>query len=91
MSWLLDLGTEDDQERLSAHLGIRGLTIGDVLAVAEEPVGRRKGDRIYLYGRGVGARPLVVVLVRASAGWRPKTAWPMNAHERRWWLAHGGR
>ena len=91
MELLLDLGDEPGQEWLERHLGERGLSIEDVLLAASVVVPRRKGDRLYGYGRGVGDRPIVVVFSRGQRGWRPRTAWPMNQVEERWWRGHGGR
>jgi hypothetical protein len=88
---VLDLGDEDDQAWLDDHLGERGLSIDDVLLAASALWPRRKGDRLYGYGRGVGDRPIVVVFSRSPRGWRPRTAWPMNQVEERWWRGHGGR
>jgi hypothetical protein len=51
---------------------------------------RRKGDRLYGYGRGGGGRPIVVVMQQRAHGWRPRTAWPMNDTEEQWWRRHGG-
>lgn len=45
MELVLDLGSELDMERLEAHLAERGLTLEDVLTVAEWAVPRKKGDR----------------------------------------------
>ena len=87
----LDLGEEDDQEWLDTHLAAKGLGLSDVLAVTVSSVARRKGRRIYAYGRGLGGRPVVVVLMRTGLGWRPRTAWPMDEVERHWWREHGGR
>ena len=91
MRLLLDLGTESDIDALDAHLAERGLSVEDVLAAAEGIVPRRKGDRLYAYGRGLGERPIVVVMARSGSGWRPRTAWPMDDTEERWWRRHGGR
>lgn len=91
MELILDLGDEDDQDRLDLHLGERGLGLEDVIAVAAAMIGRRKGSRLYGYGRGVGGRPIVVVFSQALTGWRPRTAWPMDDVEERWWRRHGGR
>lgn len=90
MELILDLGNEDAQEWLDEHLSERGLSIGDVIAAASGLVPRRKGDRLYGYGRGAGDRPIVVVFSRGERGWRPRTAWPMNEVEERWWRRHGG-
>ena len=87
----LDLGDDDDQEWLDAHLAAKGLGLPDVLAVAGSSVARRKGRRIYAYGRGLGGQPVVIVLMRTGIGWRPRTAWRMDEVERRWWRGHGGR
>lgn len=87
----LDLGDEEDQEWLEAHLARRGLSLGDVLSVAGSSIARRKGRRLYAYGRGAGGRPVVVVLMRTAIGWRPRTAWRMDNVELRWWRAQGGR
>lgn len=91
MRLLLDLGDDDDIDTLDAHLAERDLSVDDLLAAANLVVPRRKGDRLYAYGRGVGGRPVVIVLQRREAGWRPRTAWPMDAVELRWWRRHGGR
>jgi hypothetical protein len=88
---LLDLGSESEVDELNAHLAERGLDVSDVLAVTERVVPRRKGDRLYAYGRGSGGRPIVVVLARRGSGWHPRTAWPMNEVEEHWWRRHGGR
>jgi hypothetical protein len=88
--WEVDFGDEDDQRHLAEHLAERGLWVGDVEAVAAEAIGRRKGDRMFLFGRGEDGLPVVVVAARASSGWRPVTAWPMSLAERRWWRARGG-
>ena len=90
MELILDLGDEDEQEWLDGHLGERGLGIEDVLAAASSLVPRRKGDRLFGYGRGVGGRPIVVVFSKNQRAWRPRTAWPMNEVEWRWWRRHGG-
>lgn len=87
----LDLGDDDDIEALDEHLAERGLGIQDLLASAPVAVVRRKGDRLYAYGRGVGGRPIVSVLQARGSAWRPRTAWPMNDVEQRWWRRHGGR
>lgn len=87
----LDLGDDEDQEWLDAHLAAKGLGLSDVLAVTSSSIGRRKGRRIYAYGRGLGGRPVVVVLMHTGMGWRPRTAWSMDEVEQRWWRAHGGR
>jgi hypothetical protein len=87
---VLDLGDEDDQEWLDDHLNERGLSIEDVVLAATASVLRRKGDRLYGYGRGVGDRPIVVVFSRSQHGWRPRTAWQMDQMEERWWRKHGG-
>lgn len=86
----VDLGDDEDQERLETHLGERGVTLADVIAVARDAVPRRKGRRLYAYGRG-DSQLLVVVLSKTRAGWRPRTAWQMDDVERRWWRKHGGR
>ena len=91
MELILDLGTEEDIEWLGAHVAERGLTIEDVVAVAEFLVPRRKGSRLYGYGRGVGGQPIVVVFEAGRNGWRPRTAWQMDEVETRWWRKHGGR
>ena len=87
----LDLGDDDDIDSLDAHLGERELGIGDILEAAGAVIPRRKGDRLYAYGRGVGGRPIVIVLQRRGPAWRPRTAWPMDDVEERWWRRHGGR
>lgn len=87
----LDLGDDDDVDALDLHLGERGLGINDILAAADRVVPRRKGDRLYAYARGGGGRPIVIVLQRRGAVWRPRTAWPMNDVELDWWRRHGGR
>lgn len=87
----LDFGGDDDVDALAAHLGERGLDIGDILVAAGAVVPRRKGDRLYAYGRGIGGRPIVIVMQRRVSAWRPRTAWPMNESELRWWRRHGGR
>lgn len=87
----LDLGDDEDQERLEIHLGNRGVTLADVVAVARAAVPRRKGRRLFAYGRGDGSQLLVVVLGKTGAGWRPRTAWEMDDVERRWWRKQGGR
>lgn len=87
----LDLGDDDDFEALEEHLGERGLGVDDILAASGALVPRRKGDRLYAYGRGVGGRPIVIVVQRRGSGWRPRTAWPMDDVELRWWRRHGGR
>ena len=87
----LDLGDEDDVDSLDDHLGEHGLGIDDVLLATELVVPRRKGDRLYAYGRGVGGRPVVIVLQRRGSAWRPRTASPMDEGERDWWRRHGGR
>jgi hypothetical protein len=76
---------------LEGHLAERGLSVEDVLAAAEMVVPRRKGPRLYAYGRSLGGGPIVVVLARRGSGWRPRTAWPMDLMEERWWRRHGGR
>lgn len=91
MELVLDLGSELDMERLEAHLAERGLTLEDVLTVAEWAVPRKKGDRMYAYGRGLGGRLVVVVLAERGGSWRPRTAWQMDATEERWWRKQGGR
>ena len=87
----LDLGDDDDQEWMDAHLATKGLGLRDVLAVTTSSVARRKGSRPYAYGRGLGGRPVVVVLMQTGIGWRPRTAWRMDEVEQRWWREHGGR
>lgn len=87
----IDLGDDGDQAHLEAHLAQRGLGISDVLAVAEAAVARRKGRRVYAYGRGDGSQLVVVVLRITGIGLRPMTAWEMDDVERRWWRRHGGR
>ena len=87
----LDLGDEDDVDALDHHLGEHGLDIDDILVATELVVPRRHGDRLYAYGRGVGGRPIVIVLQRQGSAWRPRTAWPMDNVERDWWRRHGGR
>lgn len=87
----VDLGDDEDQERLETHLGRRGLGLPDVLAIAGDAVARRKGRRLYAYGRGDGSQLIVVVLARTRAGWRPRTAWQIDEVERRWWRAQGGK
>ena len=87
----LDLGGDDDQEWLEIHLAAKGLGLRDVLAVTGLSVARRKGSRLYAYGRSLGGRPAVVVLMRTGIGWRPRTAWRMDEVEQRWWREHGGR
>ena len=86
----LDLGDDDHVEALEAHLAERGLGVDDILAAAAGIVPRRKRDRLYAYGRGSGGRPIVIVLQRHGNAWRPRTAWPMNDVELRWWRRHGG-
>jgi hypothetical protein len=88
---ILDLGDDEDQERLGDHLAGRGLSVEDVISAAESIVARRKGSRLYGYGRGVGGRPIVVVFSKSRYGWRPRTAWPMDDVEERWWRRHGGK
>lgn len=87
----LDLGDDDDIDALDAHLAERGLGINDLLAAVDEVVPRRKGDRLYAYGRGLGGKPIVAVMQRRGSAWRPRTAWPMDEVEERWWRRHGGR
>lgn len=87
----LDLGDDDDVAALDAHLAERGLGIEDLLAAADGILPRRKGDRLYAYGRGAGGRPIVIVLQRRGSAWRPRTAWPMDDVEQRWWRRQGGR
>jgi hypothetical protein len=87
----LDLGGEEEIDELAAHLAARGLGVDDVLAVADWCVPRRKGNRLYAYGRGSGGTPIVVVLGRRGTAWRARTAWPMDEIERRWWRRQGGR
>jgi hypothetical protein len=90
--WLvLDLGDEEDLEYLDAHLAERGLRVGDLVAAAEWIVPRRKGTRLYAYGRGIGGRPIVMVLSQYGSRWKPRTAWPMSDTEQRWWRKQGGR
>lgn len=91
MQLILDLGEESEIERLDVHLAERGLSVDDVLAAAQWVLPRRKGDRLYAYGRGLGGRPIVVVLAARGSAWRPRTAWPMDDVEQRWWRKHGGR
>ena len=91
MELVLDLGDEDDQESLDDHLARRGLSIEDVVSAATRIVARRKGARLFGYGRGLGGKPIVVVFSRGRNGWRPRTAWPMDDVEERWWLRHGGK
>lgn len=90
MRWEVDFGSEDDQRHLEDHLAVRGLWLGDIDAVASDAIGRRKGDRMFLFGRAEDGRPTVVVTVDARGAWRPVTAWPMSLAERRWWRARGG-
>jgi hypothetical protein len=87
----LDLGDDDEVDALDAHLAERGLGVEDILTVAEVAVARRKGGRLYAYGRGLGGRPVVVVMIRRGPAWRPRTAWSMDGVELRWWRRHGGR
>lgn len=87
----LELGDGEDIASLDEHLGIRGLGVDDILAAADAVVPRRKGDRLFAYGRGLGGRPIVIVLQRRGSAWRPRTAWPMDDVEHRWWRRHGGR
>jgi hypothetical protein len=87
----LDLGDDDEIDTLDAHLAERGLGIEDILAASGEVVPRRKGDRLYAYGRGVGGRPIVIVMQRRGSAWHPRTAWPMDEVELRWWRRNGGR
>ena len=87
----LDLGDDDAMDSLEAHLAERGLGLDDVLVAVADVVPRRKGDRLYAYGRGVGGRPLVIVFQRRASAWRPRTAWPMDEVELHWWRRHGGR
>ena len=87
----LDIGDDDDIDALNDHIGEHGLGIDDILVAADTVVPRRKGDRIYAYGRGIGGRPIVIVLERRGARWRPHTAWPMGAEELRWWRRQGGQ
>jgi hypothetical protein len=87
----LDWGNEGEQEWLEAHLAARGLGLGEYLSVAGYGIARRKGRRLYAYGRGSGGSPVVVVLMRTSIGWRPRTAWRMDDVELRWWRGQGGR
>jgi hypothetical protein len=88
---ILDLGTDDEQDELELHLAEKGLSLEDVLAAADRVVPRRKGSRLYAYGRGVGGRPIVVVLSLRRGAWKPRTAWVMDEVEERWWRRHGGR
>jgi hypothetical protein len=88
---VLDLGDEDDQEWLADHLARRGLMIEDVVTAAADIVARRKGSRLYGYGRGLGGHPIVVVFSESPRGWRPRTAWRMDDVEERWWRRHGGK
>lgn len=86
----IDLGDVDEQAQLAAHLAERGLALDDVWAVASKAVPRRKGNRIYLHGRGTSGAPLVIVLNQVGSGWRPRTGWQMDRRERKWWRARGG-
>lgn len=86
----LDLGTASDVEWLESHLAERGLGIADVYAAAPRAIIRRKGNRMYAYGRATSGLPIVVVLAERRGRWRPRTAWPMNTAERRWWKDQGG-
>ena len=87
----LDLGTEEDVDALDDHLAERALSAEDIVAAADWVIPRRKGRRLYAYGRGLGGRPIVVVLAIRGSAWRPLTAWPMDDVEQRWWRRHGGR
>lgn len=87
----LDFGSDDEFEALVQHLGERALGADDVVEALTYAVLRRKGSRIFGYGRAVGGQPIVVVLAERGSRWRPKTAWPMNTKEQRWWREHGGR
>lgn len=91
MRWEIDLGGLDTQEALESHLAERGISVDDIWSVAADGVPRRKGDRIYLFGRATDGEPIVAVLAPAKEGWRPRTAWVMDDRERRWWRKHGGR
>lgn len=91
MQLVLDLGGDADIETLDEHLAQRGLSVDDVIAAADLAVARRKGSRLYAYGRGAGSQPIVIVLRASGSAWRPLTAWPMNQVELRWWRKHGGR
>jgi hypothetical protein len=88
---ILDLGTDEEQDELDLHLAEKGLSVDDVLAAAAWVVPRRKGSRLYAYGRGLGGRPVVVVLARRGSAWKPRTAWEMDRVEENWWRKHGGR
>ena len=90
--WLiLEFGTDQEVDELDAHLAEKGLSVEDVIVAAEWVVPRRKGARLYAYGRGLGGRPIVVVLSARGSRWKPRTAWPMDDIEQRWWRRHGGR
>jgi len=88
---ILDLGDDAEIDALDRHLAERGLSVEDVIAAAEWVVPRRKGRRLYAYGRGTGGRPIVIVLSAVGRTWRPRTAWPMSPVEVRWWRRQGGR
>lgn len=90
MRWEVDFGNDEEQQQLAEHLAERGLWMADMQFVAENAVGRRKGDRMFLFGRGEGGLPLVMVATRVGNAWRPLTAWAMSLGERRWWRARGG-
>lgn len=91
MRWEIDLGDRDAQEALESHLAERGISRDDIWSATSDGVPRRKGDRIYLFGRATDGAPIAVVLAPVRERWRPRTAWVMNDRERRWWREHGGR
>ena len=91
MRWEIELGESDEQDRLEAHLSQRGISADDIWSAAADCIPRRKGSRIYLFGRADTREPIVVVLARTRNQWRPRTAWVMDERERRWWRSHGGR
>ena len=91
MRWEIEFGGLAEQDRLEAHLSTRGISIDDIVSAAANAIPRRKGSRIYLFGRAQSGEPIVVVLTPAGKQWHPGTAWVMDSRERRWWLSHGGR
>jgi hypothetical protein len=64
----LDLGDDDHLDWLDVHLAGRGLSVGDILMAAQWIIPRRKGDRMYGYGRGMNGQPIVVVLSQTVSG-----------------------